>query len=257
MVDVQSSSKIKLVPDSDERWEKCRHGDLTAKNSIIEESLPLLDQVVGSMIGKFPAHVEAEELRSYGVFGLIKAVDTYNPHRATFRTHAVFLIKNSIYDELRKQDWAPKTFRARMKEIDAATAVLRTKLGREPSDAEVGRSLGKDEHYVRTARQEQHASHHKSIGEMVDANGEPSPLLRAVSAAEPSREARVYMHGMAQWVDSLPQHQQVIWALRFYKDLPPLAIAKKMHMRQTDVQAEVRQILASFGKFVEDIRSNS
>lgn len=245
------------MPDTDPRWEACRQGDREARNSIVEDCLPLVDQIVGSLLSKFPKHVEADDLRSYGVFGLIVAVETYDPSRAALRTHAAFRIRNYIFDELRKQDWAPKTLRARSKEIEMIATELQKNFLREPTEQEIGEALGKPVSYVRQVRQSVRTSHHKSMSELLDTSGEPyADVAPVVADVETKQEALAYMQQLTEWVASLPKRQQVVWALKFYENFAPSEIAEQLDTSQTTINADLRKVLLSFQAFVTTISCN-
>lgn len=242
------AAKVTLVPDSDPRWQKAREGDIDARNSIIADSTQLLEQVAAVVKRKLPEFVDIEDLKSYGAIGLIKAVDTYDPERASFRTHAVFLIKNRIYDELRNQDWAPKSMRDKVKIVETARQELMETLGRAPTADEIGQALGQDAVYVRSLA--------------VEADNSPVSLTEIhddtvkISSVETLYEARRCMARMAVWVDTLTDLQQAVWALIHYRDLTPQAAARRLGLPRRDVVATLAEINESFALFVEDLRAS-
>lgn len=260
-MDIESTSKVKTVPDTDPRWQRCRDGDREARNSLIADHQPLLDQVAGSMLRKFPPHVEFEEIRSYGVFGLIKAVETYDPERATFRTHAVLQIRSKIYDELRVQDWAPKTFRDKVKETEKTAKKLSAELGREPTTDEVGAALGRDGVYVRSLQQAVKSAHHKSLDEMGVVSGDMTtlPALSTPSGlVENSVEASDCLQQFAEWAAvSLSDEERAVWALRFYLGWSLLQIGRHLEIRRSEASRILERVLRSFQDFVRTLRQSN
>jgi RNA polymerase sigma factor (sigma-70 family) len=85
-----------------------------------------------------PASVEQGDLVSYGVFGLIDAIEKYDPERAIkFETDAINRIRGAIIDELRSFDWIPRSVRTEARDIERAIAVLEARLQRTPTEAEI------------------------------------------------------------------------------------------------------------------------
>src|SRR4051812_39024153 len=94
------------------------------------------------MSSGLPAHVEESDLISYGLLGLISAIERFDPSREIkFETFAITRIKGSIIDELRSLDWVPRSVRAKAREIEKTNAALEHKLHRAPSDQEMADAL--------------------------------------------------------------------------------------------------------------------
>ena len=98
--------------------------------------------VAGRMSSGLPAHVEEADLISYGLLGLINAIERFDLEREIkFETYAITRIKGAIIDELRALDWVPRSVRARAREIEKAHAKLEHQLHRTPTDEEMAREL--------------------------------------------------------------------------------------------------------------------
>src|SRR5207237_10040770 len=90
-----------------------------------------------------PCHVGHEDLVSYGLLGLIGAIERYDPDRdVKFETYAIQRIRGAIIDELRALDWVPRSVRSRAREIERAIAELEARFGRAPTDEEIAEKLG-------------------------------------------------------------------------------------------------------------------
>ena len=90
-----------------------------------------------------PAHIEDGDLVSYGLLGLISAIDRFEPDRdIKFETYAIARIRGAIIDELRTLDWVPRSVRSRARQIERAIGELEAKLGRAPSDEEIAAKVG-------------------------------------------------------------------------------------------------------------------
>src|SRR3712207_120595 len=118
-------------------------GDQALRDRLILTYAPLVKYVAGRLGSGLPAHVDEGDLVSYGLLGLIGAIERYDPDRdVKFETYAIARIKGSIIDELRAMDWVPRSVRARARDIERAIAELEAKLGRAPSDEEISSKLG-------------------------------------------------------------------------------------------------------------------
>ena len=103
---------------------------------------PLVKYVAGRMGSGLPAHVEEADLISYGLVGLISAIERYEPEREIkFETYAIPRIRGAIIDELRALDWVPRSVRARAREIERANVKLEHKFQRAATDEEIAAEL--------------------------------------------------------------------------------------------------------------------
>ena len=103
---------------------------------------PLVKFTVDRMAG-WPQQVDRADLASYGLFGLIDAIEKYDPGRGfKFETYAISRIRGAIIDELRSIDWAPRSVRAKARAIERVYSKLENELRRTPDDAEVAAELG-------------------------------------------------------------------------------------------------------------------
>src|SRR6187401_2234336 len=120
-----------------------RTGDRGLRDRLILTYAPLVKYVAGRLGSGPPAHVEEGDLVSYGLLGLIGAIERFDPDRdIKFETYAIARIKGSIIDELRSMDWVPRSVRARARDIERAIADLEARLTRAPTDEEIAAKLG-------------------------------------------------------------------------------------------------------------------
>jgi RNA polymerase sigma factor for flagellar operon FliA len=132
-------------PDRIEQsWRRFKEaGDGKARESLILHYSPLVKFVAGRVGVGLPRSVEQADLVSYGMFGLIDAIDKFEPSRGIkFETYAVNRIKGAILDELRALDWVPRSVRARAREIQRSLGELEASLHRSVSDEELAEHMG-------------------------------------------------------------------------------------------------------------------
>ena len=114
-------------------WQEYRAtGDQHVRDRLILTYAPLVKFVAGRVGASLPAHVDEQDLVSYGLLGLIGAIETF----------AMARIRGAIIDELRSLDWVPRSVRTRARQIERAIAVLERELMRAPTDAEIAQKLG-------------------------------------------------------------------------------------------------------------------
>lgn len=120
------------------------------REKIILEYAPLVKVVAGRLSMYLGYNVEYEDLVSYGIFGLIDAIDKFDSMKEVkFETYASLRIRGSILDQIRKMDWIPRTIRQKQKRIDAVMRTVEAEKGRPASDEEIAAGLGiTDEEYT-------------------------------------------------------------------------------------------------------------
>src|SRR3954467_11414101 len=117
--------------------------DKALRDRLILTYAPLVKYVAGRLGSGLPAHVDEGDLVSYGLLGLIGAIERYDPERdVKFETYAIARIKGSIIDELRAMDWVPRSVRARARDIERAIGELEAKLGIAPTDEQIAAKIG-------------------------------------------------------------------------------------------------------------------
>src|SRR5262249_19748269 len=120
-----------------------RNGDQAIRDRLILTYAPLVKYVAGRLGSGLPAHVDEGDLVSYGLLGVIGAIERYEPDRdIKFETYAMARIKGAIIDELRALDWVPRSVRARAREIERAIAELEARLGTTPTDEQIAQKIG-------------------------------------------------------------------------------------------------------------------
>src|SRR5207302_2187489 len=104
---------------------------------------PLVKYVAGRVGVGLPPNIEQADLVSYGIFGLIDAIEKFDPGRdIKFETYAISRIRGAIIDELRAIDWIPRSVRSKAREVERAIGKLESKLHRPPTDGELAEELG-------------------------------------------------------------------------------------------------------------------
>ena len=122
----------------DELWSAFKStGERVLRDQLILHYSPLVKYVAGRVAVGLPQRVEAADLVSYGIFGLIDAIERFEPGRGvTFESYAIARVRGAIIDELRSLDWVPRSVRAKARSLERAYQELEAKLKRAPTDPE-------------------------------------------------------------------------------------------------------------------------
>ena len=205
---------------------------------------PLVKYVAGRMGSGLPAHVEEADLISYGLGGLISAIERFEPEREIkFETYAIPRIRGAIIDELRSLDWVPRSVRARAREIERANVKLEHRLQRAPSDEEMASELG-------VAVEEFQASlvaiSHSTIAALdelwsvSDQSGDQVSLLDTLadpSAPDPAAvmDATDLKDRVADAIARLPEREKLVIALYYYENLTLREIGEVLGVTESRV----------------------
>lgn len=117
--------------------------DPRARDRLITKYAPLVKYVAGRLAMGLPPQIDVDDLVSYGVFGLMDAINKYDPSRQVkFETYAIARIRGAMLDSLRAYDWIPYSVRQKAKDLERAYAKVEARLGRSASDTEVAEEMG-------------------------------------------------------------------------------------------------------------------
>ncbi|MEB3195681.1 MAG: FliA/WhiG family RNA polymerase sigma factor [Candidatus Sericytochromatia bacterium] len=209
-----------------ELWQEyTRKPDIATRERLILEYLPLVKYVVGRLAVTLPPTVDADDLLGYGVMGLITAIERFSPEKGfKFETFAVSRIRGAIIDELRSQDWLPRSVRQKAKEMEATIRDLENTLGRTASDQELATRLGVTVDDLPRNLSEITAPV-LSLDELVSAGDDGHKLSwldtlpddRLGPAAQLDHEAMLDVLGQA--IDLLPERERLLVALYYHEGL--------------------------------------
>ncbi|MCO6437971.1 MAG: FliA/WhiG family RNA polymerase sigma factor [Phycisphaerae bacterium] len=125
-------------------WEQYRQDhDPAARNALLENYLPIVRYNAERIAARLPDEVELDDLLSAGVFGLMDAIEAFDPHRGVkFETYCAPRIRGAILDELRGMDWVPRLVRHKSHQLTRARQELEQNLGRAPTQSELAERFG-------------------------------------------------------------------------------------------------------------------
>lgn len=200
-------------------------GDPGLREQLILQYAPLVRYVAGRVGVGLPASVEQGDLVSYGVFGLIDAIEKYDLERAIkFETYAINRIRGAIIDELRSFDWIPRSVRTKARDIERAIASLEARLQRTPSEGEIAEELGLDVPELRRVFDQVSFVHVAALDEMLGSadHGDGATLgerlederTTAPGDALDDEETRQIL---ARVIHTLAEREQIVVTLYYYE----------------------------------------
>lgn len=212
------------------------------RDQLIMDYAPLIRFVAQRIAARLPSNIEIDDLISAGVIGLMDAIEKYDPSRDNkFKTYAEFRIRGAILDELRSQDWVPRSIRDKAKRIDRTYAELEQRFGRAVSDSELSGALGLElgEFYDMVAKVKavtllsidelSGPSHQdkKSLLECLENIGSKNPFTQLKSKG--IRELLV------KHIEELPEKQKLVLSLYYYEDLNLKEIGRVLDVTESRV----------------------
>lgn len=212
-----------------ELWRRYKsNGDAAARERLVVAYSPMVKFVAGRLGSGLPAHVEEADLISYGLVGLIGAIERFEPERGyKFETFAMTRIRGAILDELRSLDWVPRSVRSKAREIETAQAKLEHELHRVPNEAELAERLGMTEGELQESLLEIANSSVYGLDELwaiSDSSGDEVSLLDTISdprATDPEDEiaGSEVRDRLSEAISSLPEREQLVIALYYHEGL--------------------------------------
>src|SRR5918999_741617 len=245
-----------------ELWRRCKQDDdERARERLVVAYSPLVKYVAGRMASGLPSHVEEADLISYGLLGLIGAIERYDLDRdVKFETFAVARIKGAIIDELRSLDWVPRSVRSRARDVERAHAALEGKLGRTPTDEEMAEKLELTVEEFHDALLEIANSSVLALDDLwtfadpEGGGGQISVLdtIQDPNAIDPETEANTseLKDRLADALESLPDRERLVIALYYYENLTLREIGEVLGVTESRVsQLHTKSVLALRSRF--------
>jgi RNA polymerase sigma factor FliA len=209
-----------------------------------------------------PAHVEEADLISYGLVGLISAIERYEPEREIkFETYAIPRIRGAIIDELRALDWVPRSVRARAREIERANVKLERKLQRAPTDEEIADELEIDVEDFQESLIQISNSTIAALDELwtvSDSSGDQVSLLDTLpdpASPDPARvmDATDLKDRVADAIARLPEREKLVIALYYYENLTLREIGEVLGVTESRIsQLHTKAVLRLRARMQED-----
>jgi RNA polymerase sigma factor FliA len=214
-----------------------------SRDRLILTYAPLVKYVAGRLGSGLPAHVDEGDLVSYGLLGLINAIERYDPGRdIKFETYAITRIRGAIIDELRAMDWVPRSVRSRAREIERAIAQLEAKLGRAPTDEEISAKVGISTDELDESLTDISRSSINSLDELwsVSDAGDQVSLIDTLEDPTGEQPAEALDESetrelLADAIARLPEREKLVVTLYYYEELTLREIGEVLGVTESRV----------------------
>jgi RNA polymerase sigma factor for flagellar operon FliA len=235
--------------------------DAQLRERLILHYSPLVKYVAGRVGAGLPSNIEQADLVSYGIFGLIDAIEKFDLSRAIkFETYAISRIKGAIIDELRAIDWIPRSVRYKAREVEKAYAVLEARLSRTPSEPEVAKELGISVNDLRSIFSQVSFVNVVALDELLSVGGERGDKLSLVDTLEDTRaedpvaafESEETKYLLARAINLLPEREKIVVTLYYYEGLTLAEIGQVLGVTESRIcQMHTKAVLQLRGKLAE------
>ena len=224
--------------------------DPALRERLVLHYAPLVKYVAGRVGTGLPAHVDVGDLVQSGIFGLVDAIDRFEPERGLkFETYAMQRIRGAILDDLRAQDWVPRSVRSRSREVERALERLEARLLRTASDAEVADELGLSVSDLRDLYAQLQLTSVVALDELVTV-GRGGTSLAETLPDDSVPDPGAVMDGvesrrlLAQAVSQLVERDRVVVTLYYFENLTLAEIGKVLGVTESRVcQLHTRAVL--------------
>ena len=245
-----------------EAWGEYKsEGTLEARDRLILNYSPLVKYVAGRVAVGLPANIEQADLVSYGIFGLIDAIDKYEPDRGIkFETYAISRVRGAIIDELRAIDWVPRSVRFKAREVEKAYTALENKLKRPPSDAEIAEEMDVSLDELNQIYTQLSTVSLVALDELMTVEGDRGDKLSLVETLEDTKtagpvdtvETEEMKQILATAINRLPEREKIVITLYYYEGLTLAEIGKVLGVTESRIcQMHTKAVLALRGRIVE------
>lgn len=231
--------------------------DPLLKEKLIIEYAPLVKYVAGRISIHIGQHVEYDDLISYGIFGLIDAIDKFDCEKGVkFETYASLRIRGEIIDNIRKLDWVPRTLRQKSKVLEQAYTELEFSLGREPSESEIAQKLNLTNEQVQELMKSSSVAMLISLDDYLDQNHE-APMVNVVNANIETPEVHFEKEEvktiLTNAINSLNEKEKKVVTLYYFEELTLKEISKIMGVSESRISQihskAVLKLQSKLGKY--------
>jgi RNA polymerase sigma factor FliA len=245
-----------------ELWRQFKEsGEERLRERLILHYSPLVKYVAGRVGVGLPPNIEQADLVSYGIFGLIDAIEKFDLERAIkFETYAISRIKGAIIDELRAIDWIPRSVRYKAREVEKAYAALEARLHRTPTEAEVAQELGIALEDLHTIFSQVSFVNVVALDELMSAGQERGDKLSLVDTLEDTKaedpvqafESEETKYLLAKAINTLPEREKIVVTLYYYEGLTLAEIGQVLGVTESRIcQMHTKAVLQLRGKLAD------
>jgi RNA polymerase sigma factor for flagellar operon FliA len=236
-------------------------GEQSLRERLILHYSPLVKYVAGRVGVGLPPNIEQADLVSYGIFGLIDAIEKFDLARAIkFETYAISRIRGAIIDELRAIDWIPRSVRYKAREVEKAYSSLEADLHRTPTESEVAAQMGITLDDLHAIFSQVSFVNVVALDELLSVGGEKGDKLSLVDTLEDTKaedpvlafESEETKFLLAKAINTLPEREKIVVTLYYYEGLTLAEIGQVLGVTESRIcQMHTKAVLQLRGKLSE------
>ncbi len=206
--------------------------NIDIRNQLVEHYLPLVNIIAGRLAISLPSHVDTDDLKVSGYFGLMDAVSRYDYNRGNkFETYAGIRISGAMKDDLRARDWISVSLRQKIKKYESTIITLEGDLGRTPTDEELADALEVTVDQLHALEQQVSASTIIPLGEYIKFETASS----AVNDPTKSLETVEMKETLAKAIDQLSEKERLVISLYYHEELTMKEISLVLHLSEARI----------------------
>ncbi len=210
------------------------------REKLIIEFAPLVKLVAGRLSMYLGYNVEYEDLCSYGIFGLIDAIDKFDSMKEVkFETYASLRIRGSILDQIRKMDWIPRTIRQKQKQIDTVMKQIEQERGRAATDTEIAEGLGISEDEFYDWQSQMKITGLVSLDEFMESGSDVPQGYGSTTAhfdlPEENIEKQELLQVLGEALKLLTEKEQQIIMMYYYQEMTLKEIANVLEVSESRI----------------------
>lgn len=259
---VETKITKKTSEELDETWRKFKaHGKMKDRDQLIVFYSPLVKYVASRVAAGLPQSVDQADLVSYGMFGLIDAINKFDLDRGfKFETYAITRIKGSILDELRSIDWIPRSIRSKAKSVERAMTKLESKFHRNPTDEEIADEMGLSMNQLHNLFQQISSLGIVALDEIFTSNGKDNLTYGDTLADRRDGPSKSYddletRQLLANAINTMSERERIVLTLYYYEGLTLSDIGDVLNVTESRVcQIHTKAVLQLRSKLAADTR---
>ncbi len=229
-----------IIDNKERLWIEYNHNKTAViREQIIIEYIPLVKIVAGRLNMYLGSNVEYDDLVSYGVFGLIDAIDKFDYGKGIkFETYASLRIRGAILDQIRKMDWIPRSVRQKQKSMEQAMKKLETEIGPNYTDEDMARELGISDEEFASWQGQTNISNISSLDDFMEqGNDVKSGGAPAYMRVEPEKKVleQELKEELTAALSALTEKEKTVVLLYYYEELTLKEISRVMEVSESRV----------------------
>ena len=209
------------------------------RDVLIIQYIYLTKYVIGRIKLNLPPNCAIEDITSYGVEGLIDAIEKFSPNKgAQFETYAIMRIKGAIIDKMRAQDWLPRSIRKKIKDIKTAVETLKQDLGRTPTNQEIADYVGIDKEKIADIMAED-----TTVGSLYDKKYSGDEGVEIIDTLEDTKSdnpleklaQRDVKNELQNALKQLPERERMVMVLYYHENMTLKEIGESIEVSESRV----------------------